>query len=100
MCLASIAMRENSAQFLTALASDGNPADRAPDFLGITSQGFVQSSRAQSIQVLKGNQGLRINPVTKAQPRKITEGLLRRRDPLILSFGINTRRDTDESQFA
>jgi hypothetical protein len=36
----------------------------------------MQSSAAQSLQILKCNQGLWINSVTKVQPGKITERLL------------------------
>jgi hypothetical protein len=61
----------------------GDPADRAPDFLGITPEGSIQSPAAQRIQVLKCNQGLRVNAVTKVQPCKITERLLSGRDHLV-----------------
>ena len=98
--MAGLAVKGQFLWGIGAFCGADNPGDRGPDFLGITSQGFIQSSAAQSIQVLKCNQGLRINPITKVQPCKITERLLSRRDSLVLRPGINAWWDTDESQFA
>src|SRR5207245_4944361 len=61
---------------------------------------FNQSAAAYSIQVLKCNQGLRINHITNVQPDKITKRLLSRRDHLVLRSGINAWWNVDEPQFA